>query len=294
MAERPKREQPCGRWCFTLNNPTEEEKAKIKSIDEHCKYLVVGLEHGSENHTEHLQGFVNLRKKLRLSGVEQLISERAHFERAKGDDASNKRYCSKECLFHEFGEPQFSGKRNDLHDAVQRLRETKSLTTVAKEFPTQYVRYHRGFKELLLVLPECQLNRDWKTEVMCWWGPPGCGKSRTVKDLAPEAYWKPRGKWWDGYNGQEDVILDDFYGWLAFDDLLRLLDRYPLRVETKGGTVSFLAKRVFITSNKSPAEWYSSEFCLDALYRTLTKLHWFDGNAFIDPPNFVFNHKINF
>ena len=43
------------------------------------------------------------------------------------------------------------------------------------------------------------------------WGPSGTGKSRFVAKRWPKAFWKsPEAKWWDGYAGQEVVVLDDF------------------------------------------------------------------------------------
>lgn len=51
-------------------------------------------------------------------------------------------------------------------------------------------------------------------------------------------------------------MVDEFYGWISLDLLLRILDRYPLTVETKGGHRTFRAKTVVITSNKPFEKWY--------------------------------------
>ena len=68
------------------------------------------------------------------------------------------------------------------------------------------------------------------------WGPSGTGKSRFVAKRWPKAFWKsPEAKWWDGYAGQEVVVLDDFKDYaMPLVDLQRLLDWYPLWVEVKG------------------------------------------------------------
>ncbi|QIM58708.1 replicase [Bat circovirus] len=293
---RRSREAPAARWCFTLNNPTDEEKAQIAGIaDEKVKYLIVGEEVGDSG-TPHLQGFINLRAKVRLQGLKQLLGPRAHCEKARGTDEDNKKYCGKDGkLLVEKGEPHCKGKRTDLANAVRILLEEKSLAAVAAALPEVYVRNHRGLAQLLLDHPAMQMKRAWKSDVTVWVGPPGVGKSRACLDMCPDAYWKPRGKWWDGYNGHKVVILDDFYGWLPFDDLLRLLDRYPLTVETKGGTRAFLAEKILITSNKLPNEWYSDEFSnKDALYRRINKILWWDGKEFVPPPHFVFPNKIDY
>lgn len=77
-------------------------------------------------------------------------------------------------------------------------------------------------------------------------------------DTYPNAYWKQRSNWWDGYFNHETVIIDEFYGWLPFDLILRICDRYPLMVETKGGQVQFVAKNIIFTTNSNPVSWYKS------------------------------------
>jgi len=43
-----------------------------------------------------------------------------------------------------------------------------------------------------------------------YYGPPGTGKSRKVRQDYPNVYDKPLNKWWDAYEDQEVVVLDDF------------------------------------------------------------------------------------
>ena len=40
--------------------------------------------------------------------------------------------------------------------------------------------------------------------------------------------------WFDGYRGQKTLILDDFYGWLKYGDLLKILEGHPYRCQMKG------------------------------------------------------------
>ncbi|AZA07503.1 replication protein [Bat circovirus] len=313
MAPKKKRSgpPPAKRWVFTLNNPSPKEIDHIRGQDMNMfDYLVCGEEGMGEGKTPHLQGFANFSKKKTFNQVKKIFGSRCHIEKAKGTDKDNKQYCTKEGnVVVEAGAPRSGGQRTDLSSAVSTVLESGSLRAVAESHPVQFVSYHRGLSELLKVAGKAKA-RDWKTSVHVIIGPPGCGKSKWACNFAePETtFWKaPRNKWWDGYCGQEVVILDDFYGWLPYDDLLRLCDRYPLTVETKGGTVPFLASTILITSNKVPQEWYSSESvpAAEALFRRITTLQLWKTTTTpsmeseekfvtLDPPCEEFPYEINF
>jgi len=90
------------------------------------------------------------------------------------------------------------------------------------------------------------------------WGDTGTGKShRAWESCGIEAYSKdPRTKFWCGYSGQESVIFDEFRGAIDIAHLLRWCDKYPVRVEVKGGSVPLSAKKLVFTSNLHPSAWY--------------------------------------
>lgn len=106
-----------------------------------------------------------------------------------------------------------------------------------------------------------------------FWGPTGTGKSRRAwEEAGMEAYPKdPNTKFWCGYVGQKTVIIDEFRGRIDISHLLRWLDRYPVRVEVKGGSHPLQAEKVWITSNLHPREWYPEVDVLtvEALMRRL-------------------------
>lgn len=106
-----------------------------------------------------------------------------------------------------------------------------------------------------------------------FYGASGTGKSRRAAELcgSESTYYKPRGKWWDGYANQDNVIIDDFYGWLSFDEFLRIADRYPCRVEVKGGFAEFTSKRIVITSNQAPSQWWRGDWFKGEQLKALTR-----------------------
>lgn len=145
------------------------------------------------------------------------------------------------------------------------------MRDVLEECPTVVTKYHRGLQYVSMLCADAR-DRNVAPEIKIYWGDSGTGKTRKAIDENPDSYilTKPNGNntvWFDGYEGQSCVILDEFYGWIQYDLLLRLLDRYPLKVQTKGGFVEMRASKFVITSNKPWKEWYPNIDDLSALER---------------------------
>ena len=101
---------------------------------------------------------------------------------------------------------------------------------------------------------------EFRPSVSCsvFWGVTGSGKSHKMfEDAGPNAYIKSSTtKWWDGYSGQETVILDEFRGNISIEHMLKWLDKYPCYVEEKGGQLPLRATRFYIASNLDPRQWW--------------------------------------
>lgn len=114
-------------------------------------------------------------------------------------------------------------------------------------------------------------------EVYVFWGPTGTGKSRRAwNEAGVDAYPKiPSTKFWDGYRGQEKVVIDEFTGEIGITHMLRWLDRYPVTIENKGGGCPLNASKIWITSNINPLEWYQNvpRSQVDALIRRMNIEH---------------------
>lgn len=96
--------------------------------------------------------------------------------------------------------------------------------------------------------------------VFVFYGPTGTGKSRRAWEEATfDAYPKdPNTKYWDGYSGQKNVVIDEFRGKIDISHVLRWLDRYPVSVECKYGACVLRSESIWITSNLHPRAWYDS------------------------------------
>lgn len=183
------------------------------------------------------------------------------------------------------GVPARQGARTDLSELRADLRAGHSLRRVSDDHFDVFLRYHRGIQLYRLLHLG---SRQWPMQVIVLYGKAGTGKSRAAEAMAPEAFRLPLSQgssgsgWWDGYDGQDDVIIDEFYGQLRWAFMLQLLDRYPLTVETKGGSCSFVGRRVIFTSNKAPWDWYDKDRIQDQgpLKRRLSSVYQCSTDCF--------------
>ncbi len=84
------------KWCFTLNNYTDEE---YTSITNYCKKskltYCIGKELGKDKKTPHLQGYIEYKNPVSFNTLKKLLPK-AHIEKARGTKAQNFDYCSKD------------------------------------------------------------------------------------------------------------------------------------------------------------------------------------------------------
>jgi len=234
------------------------------------KYLIQGRETAPSTGKVHWQGFVIYKSARTLSAV---IKEYKgiHFEVCQGSPAQNMEYCKKEGQWEEWGEPpKVQGERTDLKSIGDMLKEGASDREMLEENPGAWLHCYRGVKEARKVLFPVAVRR-WEMDVRIYWGNSGCGKTRKVWDEFEDVYVKPVGKWWDGYDGQDVVLVDDFDPSncfdIQFDFYLKLLDRYPMKVEVKGGFEEFRSKTIIFTSNFDPKTWFYTKSNRGAFFR---------------------------
>lgn len=197
-------------------------------------------------------------------------------------------YCTKEDTrdpaypaIHEEGtRPRNAGRpggRSDLDGVVDAIKAGVGIRRIAEDHGPEFIKFNKGIERLinLTVNP-----RDFKTRVEWFYGRTGTGKSRAASDENPNSYWKnPSHHWWDGYEHQETVIIDDYRcDFCKFSELLRLFDRYPYQVQVKCGTREMVAKKIVVTAPKAPADMWENrtEEDLAQLLRRIDLIKRFD------------------
>lgn len=243
-------------WCFTLNNYEDWEYARLASpCSDNVTWKVVGKEVG-KNGTPHLQGCIRFKNPIRLSTLKKNFSNRAHWEIAKGTAEENLKYCSKDGDYMVDGELPTQGKRNDL----EIVREWNKNLGQMPDIIDEGVGY-QALRMAELMLKYRKPKARPELHVTWVWGPTGTGKTVWARQECPNAWINSGGlKWWFGYQGETEIILDDFRAeHVSFSQLLRILDVHPLYVEVKGGHVPANYTKVIITSDRHPEDCYDTE-----------------------------------
>lgn len=218
-----------------------------------CVYLRGQLEQG-EGGFLHWQFVFCLGKKSSRTGLLATLGP-LHLEPTRSEAALE--YCWKDDTGvpgtrYELGARPMQRNSKEDWGAVWENAVSGELDAIPADIRVRcYNQLCRIAKDHMVALP---IIRD----VQVFWGPTGTGKSRRAWDQAGMgAYSKaPTTKWWDGYQGQENVVIDEFRGDISITHLLRWFDRYPVCVETKGGGVPLAARCIWITSNLAPDRWY--------------------------------------
>jgi len=168
-------------WCFTLNNPNEADFFLLRRLFDHedpksrPRYGVFQQEIGKEG-TPHIQGYLSFPSLKRLNQLKKLVSDRAHFEVAKGTPQQNRDYCSKSetavpGTLEEFGSlPAPKGSRSDLDDFKEAVRNGLKRSVALEEHSevmAKYPRFAREYMDLhksLVPVPDHDL-RPWQTHL---------------------------------------------------------------------------------------------------------------------------------
>lgn len=269
-------------WVFTINNPKEDEDPRQWAD---VKYLIFQKEKGEEG-TEHFQGYVIFDKQKTLLQVKALNS-RAHWEKRSGTHQQAKAYCQKEESriegpWEKGTEPVSKERQGQL--GAEAYKEAWDLAVQGKilEIPEGLrIKYYRTFLAIRKdYMPEPQTLDCTLTDTNLYvYGPPRIGKSEFARKLAEKMgvrfYTKNPNKWWDGYQEEQMVVIDDL------DPVHSVLghhikiwtDRYSINAETKGGAMLIRPHMIIITSNYSLDQIFEEKTLLLALKSRMKVVH---------------------
>jgi len=269
-------------WCYTINSPRRIVVQNLRSVRHstkpHVEYHVFQLETG-ESGTLHVQGFIALAKRAQLSTVKALLGGNPHLEPTLGTPAQAAAYCKDPAkrdprhadFCYEWGtlptESNGQGQRNDLASFKASLDAGTPMSQLVHEQFGTWVKHYKAFDKYRTEF--VHKPRDTKSLVFVFDGETGCGKSAAAfafKGAFPVPPGSSNTTWFDGYDPDVNptVIFDDMHGArVSWTELLRLTDKYPMTVNSKGAHIQFSPRAIVFTSNLEPSSWYKHEVIPD-------------------------------
>lgn len=224
--------------------------------------MIAGEEVAPTTGTRHLQGHIDLREGRNMKYVQKhlfgYVSMKATLKtyQSRAHIRNGRHYCKKDGKFQEWGNPgpEGQGKRSDLKLFLEDLKDNPEYSrldlfqrhagVMAKypRFAAEYQNLCREYKTL-----------DWTVPPNLWvHGSPGTGKTRRFHEDEHTMYLKQPNKWFDYYNGEHTVLIDDLGPEQArhLGYYLKVwADRYPFLAQVKGSAFTCRPARIIVTSN---------------------------------------------
>lgn len=257
-------------WILTI---PESDYSLPESLPNSCAWIKGQLEEGASGF-RHWQIVCAFSKKLSLNGVKLIFGRSVHAELTKSSAAND--YVHKDASSlgsrFELGVKPFSRNSKRDWESIWTSAKSRDLESIPADVRVVSFRTLQSiaavYDKPVAIVRTCKV----------FWGSTGTGKSRLAwEEAGMDAYPKgPRSKFWCGYQGEENVIIDEFRGGIDLAYMLLWTDRYPVRVEVKGSSRPLVAKTIWITSNLDPRLWYpeADEETVKALMRRLTITHF--------------------
>lgn len=252
-------------FCFTDFNKLNIENGYNKIYDE-FKDVIRGIAWGKEvcpkTGREHNQGYVQMFSQSRYTAIQKMIKSKCHFEVMFGSINDNEAYCSKENRYTKLGAFVSRGYRSDMHSIKDEIKNGASLYDIMENYTGQFVRMSNGITKMKELIDE-KKSQEWRdVKVTTLTGEAGVGKTSYVykKYGYAEVFTIDGGcdpKFlFNGYAGQDVLLIDDFNGWVKYTTMLRILDGHPLPLNVKNGRTFARWTKIYITSNVVPRKWY--------------------------------------
>lgn len=273
------------RWAFTDYDMSEREVLDFLNQD-FIEKMIVQKEVCPTTRREHWQGYFELTQRKRFQTVKSYFpNTTVHLEHAGGTAWQNYEYCTKnrpgfrqvegpdgEVMQYQKGEfrkprsveRKETGTSNlEFIDAIKNGMTDSDLLT---NFPLQFLKQSRQISNIRLAATNTAITRPIGTILLT--GATGTGKTWCARQYA---HWHHGGRayvltpsnpnqttWFDNYQGEKLLIIEDFDGGIQYRRLLTILDHHHSNLEVKGAFAIPRWEEVIITSNLTPNQWYTT------------------------------------
>ncbi|MFI3167080.1 MAG: replication protein [Bacillota bacterium] len=299
------------KYLITFNNPKkkgfthEAIKIWLETLPKSLLYWCMCDEIGEQNKMYHTHLYLHFATAFRLSTLKK-FTKTEHIDIANGTAQQVRDYIRKEGknkgtkkeetnlkdTFEEWGELPIErqGKRNDIDDLYDLIKAGASNYEILEQSP-QYLLQIEKIDKARQVVKFDTYKKTWRTlEVTYIYGKTATGKTRGVMEkygyenvFRVTDYSHP----FDSYLGQDVVIFEEFRSSLKIEQMLNLLDGYPLELPCRYANKVACYTKVFILSNIPIHEQYSKllkerEETWQAFKRRIHKILNYNGTGIVN------------
>lgn len=274
MTSNSKIDSQSRKWNITINNP-DVKGYSHECIIEICNnfksliYMCLSDEIG-DNGTFHTHIYIHFSSAVRFSTIQNKFNG-GHFEMARGLAVQNRDYVFKEGKWltsskgetnlrdthFEMGElplERGQGHRSDLDDLYDMIKSGMSDYDIITECPSYISQIDRLDKVRQTIRNEQFKNVFRNVNCTYVFGKTGTGKTRDImlkygysNVYRVTDYHHP----FDGYNGQDIIVFDEFRSSLPLASMLMYLEGHPCELPARYGNKVACYTNVYIVSNIS-------------------------------------------
>lgn len=262
------------KWALVINNPEKvgfTHEIIIEKLMQFVPTYFCLADEISDTGTYHTHVFLYSESPIRFSTLKNRFPI-AHLEKAFGSAQENRDYVTKsgkwaetakaetsvEDTFFESGVMPAEKQEADpvMFDLVQKVRDGVSTVEIIDDKPKMAFRV----KEIDILrqafMAHRYISERRALEVIYIHGETGIGKTRYIYDVHDPKeicritnYREGRGIVFDGYNGQDVLVFEEFQSQIPIGEMLNYLDIYPLSLPARYTDRVACFTKVYITSN---------------------------------------------
>ncbi len=237
------------------------------------RYVCFGTEICPKTHRKHIQAWIQLVNKKTRGGVKRLLGSKVvHLEPMYSTEKDLDRYSKKDGDFQTIGKFICQGQRTDMEAIKKMIDDGATMKDIADVNFMTWCQYSKQFKKYAEMVDREKTKIFRKVKVTVHSGITGTGKTRDAMNQIKYPYLISGDalQWWDGYDGEDTIVIDEYSNDIKITSLLRLLDGYQYRLPTKGGFTYAKWTKVFITTNLEELHPQAKQSHRDALERRIT------------------------
>ncbi len=192
-----------------------------------------------------------------------------------GSPAANETYCKKEGKFQWLGEFTTQGKRTDIHEVDSMIQDGKTVEDIGDTYIGIYMRYYSSICKRITASGMSRAKDFRVLDVSIYSGETGSGKTRQAVATGGFMIHADDLQWWDGYQNEKTLIIDEYNNQVTITRLLAILDGYLLRLPVKGGFTYAQWTTVILTTNLAVLHENAKDVHREALDRRISRWVYF-------------------